>query len=99
MIDPRLAIALAILAVLIALCLPAQAHCFAIWRYPHAQRCETLPPVARIERRMAAPAPRVLEPSPGPSFDIPTLDADPAMTALRAQLWTFSPGPMSIGLH
>ena len=101
------AVALA-LALALATSGSASAHCFAVWRYPRAQRCGiTRPPVARIAQRAAAPVLRVLEPSPGPSFgatvdsaksfDLPMIDADPAKTALRAQLWTLSYGLMNTG--
>jgi len=72
----------------------AQAHCFKVWRYPRAQRCEiTRPPVVRIATRAAAPTLQV-KPSSGPSFDatvkapfdIPLTDPDPATMALRELL-------------
>jgi hypothetical protein len=63
----------------------AQAHCYSIWRYPQAQRCggNNRPPVVRIAKRETVPA---LPPSPGPSFDLPLTDPDPATTALRERL-------------
>ena len=66
----------------------AQAHCYSVWKFPHAQRCggSNRPPVVRgIAKRMTAP---VVSPSgaPGPSFDIPLPDPDPATTALRERL-------------
>jgi hypothetical protein len=66
----------------------AQAHCFSIWKYPHAQRCggSNRPPVASsIAKRMTVPAGRT-QPPPEPSFDIPLPDPDPLTTALRMQL-------------
>ena len=64
----------------------AQARCYSIWKYPHAQRCGgNSPPVVRIAKRMTVPAAQ--PPSqPGPSFDLPLPDPDPATTALKAQL-------------
>jgi hypothetical protein len=66
----------------------AQAHCFSIWNYPHAQRCggSNRPPVVMsIAKRETVPAQHP-PPSSGPSFDLPLPDADPAMTALRERL-------------
>ena len=65
---------------------PADAKCFSIWHYPHAQRCGgNSPPVVRIAKRMTVPAAQ--PPSqPGPSFDLPLPDPDPATTALKVQL-------------
>jgi hypothetical protein len=84
-IDPRLAVALAILAVLLALCLPAQAHCFSVWRYPFPQACgDRAPQPRRTFARTPAPVLGV-EPSPGP-VDIPLTDPDPAMMGLRELL-------------
>jgi hypothetical protein len=72
------------LAVLSPTC--ASAHCFSIWKYPQAQRCggNNRPPVVSIAKR--EPVPAQLPPMPGPSFDLPLPDADPAMTALRERL-------------
>jgi hypothetical protein len=68
---------------------PADAHCFSIWKYPNAQRCgaTTTPRLLSggIAKRMTVPAAQPPS-SPGPSFDIPLPDADPAMTALRERL-------------
>ena len=65
----------------------AQAHCYSVWKFPHAQRCggSNRPPVVSgIAKRMTAP---VVSPSkPEPSFDIPLPDPDPATTALRERL-------------
>jgi hypothetical protein len=65
----------------------AEAHCYSIWKYPEAQRCggSNRPPVVKgIARRMTVPA--VLPPMPGPSFDIPLTDPDPATMVLRERL-------------
>jgi hypothetical protein len=64
---------------------PADAHCFSVWHYKNAQRCggNNQPPVVRIAKRMTVPA---TPQAPGPSFDIPLTDPDPAMMALKAQL-------------
>jgi hypothetical protein len=83
-------------AVVLALALlpsAASAHCFTIWHFKEPQRCgggNNRPPVVRsinrvvsIAKRAAAP---VIPARPEPSFDIPLPDADPATTALRAQL-------------
>lgn len=67
----------------------AQAHCYSIWKYPNAQRCGTSTTprllLGGIAKRAAVPVGRT-QPPPGPSFDIPLPDPDPATTALRAQL-------------
>ena len=66
---------------------PADAHCFSVWHYKNAQRCggNNQPPVVSIAKRATVPA--VAPPhAPGPSFDIPLPDPDPATTALKAQL-------------
>jgi hypothetical protein len=83
--DPRLALAIAALAILIALCLPTEAHCFSVWRYHVPQRCGFRAPQPR--RIVASPTPPALrmEPSPG-AFDLPMIDPDPATTALRERL-------------
>jgi hypothetical protein len=64
----------------------AQAHCYSIWHFHERQRCggNNRPPVVSIAKRETVPA--QLPPTPGPSFDIPLPDADPAMTALRERL-------------
>lgn len=64
----------------------AQAHCYSIWKYSKPQRCGTInrPPVERTVQRETVPA--QLPPTPGPSFDLPLPDPDPATTALKAQL-------------
>jgi hypothetical protein len=68
---------------------PADAHCFSIWKYPNAQRCgaTTIPRLLSggIAKRAAVPVAHPQSP-PGPSFDIPLPDPDPATTALKAQL-------------
>ena len=77
-------------AVLLALALlptSASAHCFSVWKYPHAQRCggSNRPPVVMsIAKRMTVPV--AAPPTPGPSFDIPLPDPDPLTTALRERL-------------
>jgi hypothetical protein len=76
-------------ALLVALALlpsTASAHCYSIWKFHEPQRCggNNRPPVVRIAKRETVPA--VLPPMPGPSFDLPLPDADPATTALKAQL-------------
>jgi hypothetical protein len=76
-------------ALLVALALlssPADAKCFSIWHYKNAQRCGgNSPPVVSIAKRATVP---VMAPpqAPGPSFDIPLPDPDPATTALKAQM-------------
>jgi hypothetical protein len=63
----------------------AEAHCFSIWHFKEPQRCGiTRPPVVRVAKREAVPV--QLPPKPGPSFDIPLPDPDPATTALRERL-------------
>lgn len=80
LIGPSLALALALLPS------SASAHCFSIWKFHEAQRCETnRPPVVRIAQRATVPAGRP-KPPPGPSFDLPLTDPDPATTALRERL-------------
>ena len=79
------------LLLLALLASPADAHCYSIWHFKNAQRCggSNRPPVVMsIAKRMTVPAERsvVVPPSPGPSFDIPLTDPDPAMMALKAQL-------------
>ena len=73
--------------VLWAMCGHAQAHCYSVWKYPHAQRCGgNSPPVVRgIAKRMTVPATAPPQ-APGPSFDIPLTDPDPLTMALKAQL-------------
>jgi len=63
----------------------APCHIYSIWHYKNAQRCggNNPPPVVRIAKRMTVPA---TPQPPGPSFDIPLTDPDPAMMALKAQL-------------
>jgi hypothetical protein len=65
---------------------PADAHCFSVWHFKQAQRCggNNRPPVVSIAKRETVPA--QLPPMPGPSFDLPLPDPDPATTALKAQL-------------
>ena len=65
----------------------APCHIYSIWHYPHAQRCggNNRPPVVRVAKRMTVPAMAPPQ-EPGPSFDLPLPDPDPAMTALKAQL-------------
>jgi hypothetical protein len=77
----------ALLVALMLLPTSASAHCYSIWKYPHAQRCggTTGPPVVGIAKRMTVPA-QAPPQAPGPSFDIPLTDPDPAMMALKAQL-------------
>jgi hypothetical protein len=73
--------------VLWSMCGHAQAqHCYSIWKYPRAQRCggNNRPPVVRIAKRETVPV--LLPPTPGPSFDLPLPDPDPATTALRERL-------------
>jgi hypothetical protein len=64
----------------------ASAHCYSIWKFHEAQRCggNNRPPVVSIAKRETVPA--QLPPTPGPSFDIPLPDPDPATTALRERL-------------
>jgi hypothetical protein len=65
----------------------AQAHCYSVWKYPHAQRCggSNRPPVVMsIAKRMTVPVAAL--PTPGPSFDIPLPDPDPLTTVLRERL-------------
>jgi hypothetical protein len=63
----------------------ASSRCFSIWKYPEPQRCGiTRPPVVRIAKRETVPV--QLPPMPGPSFDLPLPDPDPATTALRERL-------------
>src|ERR1700722_14707275 len=72
----------------------ASAHCYSVWRYPHAQAgCRALPVLRRSGARLdeaqsfvRSPVPAPLKPSPGPAFDIPLSDPDPLTTALRAKL-------------
>jgi hypothetical protein len=75
--------------VLALLSSPADAHCFSIWKYPNAQRCgaTTTPRLLSggIAKRAAVPVAHT-QTLPGPSFDIPLPDPDPATTALKAQL-------------
>jgi|HubBroStandDraft_6_1064221.scaffolds.fasta_scaffold43001_9 hypothetical protein len=61
-------------------------HCYSIWHFHEAQRCggNNRPPVVSIAKR--EPVPAQLPPMPGPSFDIPLPDPDPATTALRERL-------------
>ena len=74
------------LLLLALLASPADAHCFSIWKFHQPQRCGTInrPPVERTVQRETVPA--QLPPTPGPSFDLPLPDPDPATTALKAQL-------------
>jgi hypothetical protein len=66
---------------------PADAHCFSIWHFHERQRCggNNRPPVVSIAKRETVPAGTKLA-APGPSFDIPLPDPDPATTALRERL-------------
>jgi hypothetical protein len=71
----------------LAVASPASAqHCYSIWKFHEPQRCggNNRPPVVRIAKRETVPA--QLPPMPGPSFDIPLPDPDPATTALRERL-------------
>jgi hypothetical protein len=75
------------LLLLALLASPADARCFSIWHYKEPQRCGTInrPPVERTVQRATVPAMAPPQ-APGPSFDIPLPDPDPATTALKAQL-------------
>ena len=61
----------------------AQARCYSIWKFHQPQRCGTInrPPVERTVQRATVPAMAPPQ-APGPSFDIPLPDPDPATTAL-----------------
>ena len=78
--------ALLLLALLSSPADAAGCHVYSIWHFKQAQRCggNNRPPVVSIAKRETVPA--VLPPMPGPSFDLPLPDADPATTALKAQL-------------
>ena len=64
----------------------APCHIYSIWHFKQAQRCggNSRPPAVGVAKREAVPV--VTPPTPGPSFDIPLTDPDPAMMALKAQL-------------
>lgn len=65
----------------------APCHIYSIWHFKNAQRCggNNRPPVVSIAKRATVPAMAPPQ-APGPSFDIPLPDPDPATTALKAQL-------------
>jgi hypothetical protein len=71
----------------LAVASPASAqHCYSIWKFHEPQRCggNNRPPVVRIAKRETVPV--LYPPTPGPSFDLPLPDADPAMTVLKERL-------------